>query len=49
MNVDIGGFHYIDGGAVGDSGAAGITELSNGDERSVKGLYPVTFSSGWRQ
>ena len=49
MNINIGGFHYIDGGAVEYSGAAGITELSNGEERSVKGLYPVTFSSGWRQ
>ena len=49
MNIDIGGFHYIDGGAVEDSSAAGITELANRQKRSVKGLYPVTFSSGWRQ
>ena len=49
MNVDIGGFHYIDGGAVGDSGAAGITELANREESSVKGLYQVTFSSSWSQ
>ena len=49
INIDIGGFHYIDGGDVEDSGAASITELSNGEERSVKGLYPVKFSSGWRQ
>ena len=49
MNIDIGSFHYIDGGAVEDSGAAGITELANGEERCVKGLYPVTFISGWRQ
>ena len=49
MNINIGGFRYIDGGAVEDSGAAGITELANGEERSVKELYPVTFSSGWRQ
>ena len=49
MNIDIGGFHYIDRGAVEDTGAADITELANGEERSVKGLYPVKFSSGWRQ
>ena len=49
MNIYIGGFQYIDGGAVEDSGAAGITELANGEERCVKGVYPVTFSSGWRQ
>ena len=49
MNIEIGGFHYIDGGAVEDSGADVITELANGEERSAKGLYPVTFSSGWRK
>ena len=49
MSIDIGGFHYIDGGVVEDSGAAVITELANGEERSVKGLYPVTFSSSWRK
>ena len=49
MNIEIGGFHYIDGGAAEDSGAAGITELANREERSVKGLYLVTFNSGWRQ
>ena len=49
MNIDIGGFHYIDGGAVEDSCASNITELAKKEERSVKGLYPVTFSSGWRQ
>ena len=49
MNIGIGGYHYIDKDAVEDSGAAGITELANVEERSVKGLYPVTFSSGWRQ
>ena len=30
MNINIGGFHYIDGGAVEDSGSAVITELANG-------------------
>ena len=49
MNIDIGGFHYIDRGAVEDIGVAGIIELAIREERSVKGLYPVTFSSGWRQ
>ena len=49
MNIDIGDFYCIDGGAVEYSGAAGITELVNVEERSVKGLYPVTFSSGLRQ
>ena len=46
INIEIGGFHYCDKGAVEDSGAYGITELANREERSVKGLYPVTFSSG---
>ena len=30
MNINIGGFHYIDGGAVEDSGSAVITEFANG-------------------
>ena len=49
MNINIGGFHYIDRGVVEDIGVAGITELANREETSVKGLNPVTFSSGWRQ
>ena len=49
MNIKISDFYYIDGGAVEDSSAAGITELDNGEDRIVNGLYPVTFSSGWRQ
>ena len=49
MNIYIGGFQYIDGGAVEDISAAGIKELANGEERCVTGLYPVTFSSGWSQ
>ena len=49
MNIQIGGFNYIDGGVVEDSGAVGISELANREERSVNGFYPVTFSSGWRQ
>ena len=49
MNIEIGGFHCVAGGAVEDSGAAGITELANGEEKSMKGLYPVTFSSVLRQ
>ena len=49
MNIDIGGFYYIAGGAVEDSGATSITELANREEKSAKGFCPVTLSSGWRQ
>ena len=49
MNIYIGSLYYIDGGAVEDSGVAGIIELANREKRSVKGFYPLTFSSGWSQ